>query len=102
MVAPAPAPELDELGLGEEENFMSVRSFLIAWYYVEVAEASRALESVSCDNMMPLLVAASAIQSRWPSRACSARLLAGEEDVPAAAWNASAPGEVWIPGLAVA
>ena len=29
LVAPAPEPELDDLGLGEEENFMSVRSFFI-------------------------------------------------------------------------
>ena len=47
-----------------------------------------------------MLVAASAIRSRWPSRACSARLLEGEEDVPDAAWNASALVEVWIPGPA--
>ena len=100
-MAPAPAPELDDLGLGEEEHFISVRSFFIAWYCVEVAEASRALTSVSCDSVRPLLVAASAIRSRWPSRDWSARLLAGEEDGPDAAWNASALGEVWVPGLAV-
>ena len=64
LVAPAPAPELDDLGLGEEENFMSVRSFLIVWYFVEVAEASRALASVSCNIASLLLVAASAIRSR--------------------------------------
>ena len=98
----APAPELDDLGLGEEENFISVRSFLIAWYCVEVAEASRVLASVSCDSVRPLLVAASAICLRWPSRDWSARFLAGEEDGPDAAWNASAPGEVWVPGLEVA
>ena len=61
-MALAPAPELDYLRLGEEENFMSVRSFLIAWYCVEVVEASRALVSMSCDSVRPLLVAASAIQ----------------------------------------
>ena len=33
----APAPELDDLGLGEEKFFLSVRSFLIVWYCVEVA-----------------------------------------------------------------
>ena len=64
LVAPAPAPELDDLGLGEEEHFMSVRIFFIVWYCVEVAEASRALASVSCDSVRPLLVAASAIRSR--------------------------------------
>ena len=61
---PAPAPELDDLGLGEEENFMSVRRFLIVWYCVEVAEASQVLASVSCDSVRLLLVAASAIRSR--------------------------------------
>ena len=45
-MAPAPAPEFDDLRLGEEEHSMSVRSFLIAWYCVEVVEASRALVSV--------------------------------------------------------
>ena len=64
LVAPVPAPELDDLGLGEEENFMSVRSFFIVWYCVEVAEASRALASVSCNSVRPLLVAASAIRTR--------------------------------------
>ena len=52
-MAPAPALELDDLGLGEEENFMSVRSFLISWYCVEVAEASRTWVYVSCDRMRP-------------------------------------------------
>ena len=48
-MAPAPAPELDDLGLGEEglEFFMSVNSFLIVWYFEEVAEARRAFASVS-------------------------------------------------------
>ena len=36
LVAPAPAPELDDLGLGEDEFLISVRSFLIAWYCEEV------------------------------------------------------------------
>ena len=90
----APAPELDDLGLGEEEFLISVRSFLIAWYCVEVAEARRALASVIWESVVPLLVAESAIRSRWPSRACSARLLAGEEDGPDATWNTSASGEV--------
>ena len=81
---------------------MSVRSFLISWYCVEVAEAIRALASVSCDSVRPLLVAASAIRLKWLSRAWSARSLAGEEDIPEAAWNTSASGEVWVPGLAVA
>ena len=62
-MAPALAPELDDLGLGEEESFMSIRSFFIVWYCVEVA-ASRALTSVSSDSVRPLLVAASAIRSR--------------------------------------
>ena len=101
-MALAPAPELDDLGLGEEEFLISMRSFLIAWYCMEVAEARRALASVSCESVVPLLVAASAIWSRWPSRACSARSLAGKENSPDAAWNASASGEVWVPGLAVA
>ena len=65
----APAPELDDLGLGEEEKIMSVRSFFIVWYCVEVAEASRTLASVSCNSVRMLLVAASAIRSRWSSRA---------------------------------
>ena len=77
-MVPAPAQELDDLGLREEEFSISVRIFLIVWYCVEVAEASRALASVSCKSVVPLLVAASAIRSRCPSRACSARLLAGE------------------------
>ena len=40
----APAPDLDDLGLGEEglECFMSVNSFLIVWYCKEVAEARHA------------------------------------------------------------
>ena len=74
----APAPELDDLGLGEEDFFISVRSFLIAWYCVELAEARSVLASVSCKIVVPLLVATSAIRSRWPSRAYSARSLAGE------------------------
>ena len=52
--APAPAPELDDLGLGAEENFMSVRSLFIVWYCVEVAEVSRTLASVSCESVRPL------------------------------------------------
>ena len=102
LVVPAPAPELDDLGLVEEEFLISVRSFLIAWYCVEFAKASRVLVSVSCESVVSLLAVASAIQSRWPLRACSARLLAGEEDGPDAAWNASASGEVWLPVRAVA
>ena len=47
----APAPVLGDLGLGEEEIFMSVRSFFIVWYYVEVAATSRALAYVSCDSV---------------------------------------------------
>ena len=34
---------------------MSVRSFFIAWYCVEVAEDSSALASVSCNSVRPLL-----------------------------------------------
>ena len=90
----APAPEFDDLGLGEAELelLMSVRSFLIVWYCEEVAEARRALASVSWESVVPLLVAASAIRLRWPSRACSARSLACREDGPDAAWNASVSG----------
>ena len=104
LVAPTPAPEFDDLGLGEEEFefLISVRNFLIAWYYVEVTEARRVLASVSCESVSLLLVAASAIRSRWPLRAYSARSLAGEEDGTDAVWNASVSGEVWVPGLAVA
>ena len=69
-----------------------MRSFLIVWYCVEIAEASRALASVSCKSVRLLLVVALAIRSRWPLRAWSARLLAGKEDGPDAAWNASALG----------
>ena len=49
MVVPAPAPELDDLGLEEEglEFFISVKSFLIVWYCEDVAKARRALASVS-------------------------------------------------------
>ena len=60
MVAPAPAPELDDLGLGEEglEFFISVKIFLMVWYYEKVAEARRALALVIWDSVVPLLVAA--------------------------------------------
>ena len=90
-----PAPELDDLGLGEEglRFFISVKSFLMVWYCEEVAEARRALASVSWDSVVPLLVAASAIRLRCPSRAWSAKSLAWV-DGPDAAWNASASGEV--------
>ena len=56
----APAPELDDLGLGEEglEFFISVKSFLVVWYYEKVAEARRALALVIWDSVVPLLVAA--------------------------------------------
>ena len=53
LVVPAPAPELDDLGLGEEEKLLSIRSFFIVWYCVEVAEARRALVSVSFDSVRP-------------------------------------------------
>ena len=59
-----PAPEIDDLGVGVEESFISVRSLFIVWYCVEVAEASRTLASVSWDSMSLMLVAASAIRSR--------------------------------------
>ena len=74
----APAPELDDLGLGEEGLgfFISVKSFLMVWYCKEVAEARRELALVSWGRVVPLLVAALAVRSRWPSRACSARSLA--------------------------
>ena len=51
-MAPAPASELDDLGLGEEEFefLISVKSFLIAWYCVEVADARHVLVSVSCER----------------------------------------------------
>ena len=64
LVAPAPTLELDDLGLGEEETFMSVKSFLIVCYCVEAAEASRALASMRCDRLRPLLVAVLAIWLR--------------------------------------
>ena len=91
----APAPDLDDLGLGEEglEFFMSVNSFLIVWYCKEVAEARRALASVNWESVVPLLVVALAIRSRWPSRAWSTKFLAWD-DGPDAAWNASTSGEV--------
>ena len=94
-MAPALAPELDDLGLGEEEFefLISVRSFLIAWYCKEVAEARHVLASVSCESVVPLLVVESAIWSRWPSTAWSAKSLAWD-DGPDAAWNASASVEV--------
>ena len=96
LVAPAPAPELDDLGLGEEglEFLISVNSFLIVWYYEEVAEVRRAFESVSWESVVPLLVVASAIRSRWPSMAWSARLLVCVKDGPDTAWNSSASVEV--------
>ena len=65
LVAPVPAPVLDDLGLGEEEeNFMPVISFFVVWYCVEFAAASRALASVNWDNVRPLLVAALDMRSR--------------------------------------
>ena len=77
-MAPAPAPVLDELGLGEEEDiFMSLSIFFMVWYYVEVVAAIRALASVSWDSVRPLLVAALAMQSRLPPRTWRARSLAG-------------------------
>ena len=95
MVAPAPAPDLDDLRLGEEglDFLISVKSFLIVWYCEEVAEARRALALVSWESVVPLLVAALAIRSRWPSRAWSAKSLAWDDGLDAA-WNASASGEV--------
>ena len=95
MVAPALAPEFDDLGLGEEglEFFISVKSFLIVWYCEEVAEARNALASVSWKSVVPLLAAASAIWSRWPSRAWSAKLLLWDDGLDAAC-NVSASGEV--------
>ena len=73
----------------------------MVWYCEEVAEARRALASVGWDSVVPLLVAASAIRSRWPSRAWSAKLLTWVNG-PNAAWNASASGEVWTSGCSVA
>ena len=69
-MAPAPAPELDDLELGEEglDFCISVKSFLIVWYCEEVAEARRALALVSWESVVPLLVAASAIRSRFYRR----------------------------------
>ena len=72
---------------------ISVKSFLMVWYCEEVVEARRALASVSWDRFVPLLVVASAICLRWPSRAWSAKLLAWD-DGPDTACNASASGEV--------
>ena len=53
MVVPVPAPELDDLGLGEEELefLMSIRIFLIVWYCEEVAEARRVLAYMRCDSV---------------------------------------------------
>ena len=65
----------------------------MVWYCKEVVEARRALALVRWDSVVPLLVEASAIRSRWPSRAWSAKLLAWDNG-PDAAWNASASGEV--------
>ena len=87
------------------EFFMSFKSFLMFWYYEEVVEARRELASASWARAVPLLVVASAIRSRWPSRACSARSCArllSWVDGPDAAWNVSASGEVWAPGCVVA
>ena len=94
-MAPAPAPEIDGLGLGEEglEFFISVKSFLIVWYCEEVAEARRALDSVSWESVVLLFVAALAIRSMWLSWAWSSKSLAWDNG-PDAAWNASASGEV--------
>ena len=91
----APAPELNDLGLGEEglEFFISVKSFLMVWYCEEVAEARHPLALVIWDSVVPLLVAASAIRLRWPSRAWSVKSLAWDDGTDAA-WNASASGEV--------
>ena len=95
MVAPTPAPDLENLGLGEEglEFSISVKSFLIVWYCKEVAEARHVLASVSWESVVPLLVAALSIRSRWSSRAWSAKSLVWD-DGPDAAWNASALREV--------
>ena len=91
----APAPEIDDLGLGEEglEFFISVKFFLMVWYCEEVADARLALDLVSWDSVVTLLVAALAIRSKLPSRAWSDKSLAWV-DGPDAAWNASASGEV--------
>ena len=60
----APAPVLNDIGLGEEEeSFMSVSNFLMASYCLEVVAVRRALESVSWNSVRPLLVVASTI--RW-------------------------------------
>ena len=75
------------------ECFISVKSFLIVWYCVEVAEARRALALLSWERVVLLLVAESAIRSRWPSRAWSVKSLAWY-DGPEAACNSSALGEV--------
>ena len=75
------------------EVFMSFKSFLIFWYCNEVTEARRELASLSWARSVPLLVVASDIRLRWPSRAWSAKLLVWV-DGPDAAWNASASGEV--------
>ena len=65
----------------------------MVWYCEEVAEARRVLALVSWDSVVPLLVPALAIRSRWPSRAWSANSLAWYNG-PDTAWNASALGEV--------
>ena len=74
----APAPVLGDLGLGEEEeSFISVSNFLMASYCFEVMAVRRELASVSWKSVRPLLVAASAILSRSPSRAWRAKSPAG-------------------------
>ena len=65
LVTVVPAPVLDDLGLGEEEeSYMSVSNFLMVSYCLEFVESRRALALVIWNSVKPLLVAASAIRSR--------------------------------------
>ena len=65
LVALAPVPVFDDLGMGEEEeSFMSVSNLLMVSYCLEVMAAKHALALVSWNTVRPLLVAASAIRSR--------------------------------------
>ena len=67
---------------------MSINIFLIVWYCEDVAEARQVFASVNWESVVPLLVAASAIRSRWPSRAWRAKLLAWDDGLDAV-WNVS-------------
>ena len=69
---------------------------------MNVVAASHAFASVSWDSVRPLLVTASAIRSRWPSRAWRETLPTGVVAVPDAAWNVSASGVIRTPRVELA